>query len=172
MWHDTHKRESDLDLRRAEVEQTKKDLHEMRNMRNASDGTKNVFVITLYINPRPWTSPKVTRRGTYSAHSLTKKAMQVMLKGAYTGPLISSPIICDITFYMPIPPSMPKYLKERALKGLLRPDTKPDRTNLAKLAEDALEGIVLDNDKRIVGGNVEKLYGAEPKIVYLIEMLL
>ena len=67
---------------------------------------------------------------------------------------------------------MPKYLKERALKGLLRPSNKPDRTNMAKLAEDALEGIVIENDKLIVGGNIEKFYGEHPKVIYLIEVLL
>lgn len=121
--------------------------------------------------PRPWTAPRVCKGNTFSKHSKTKKSMQVALKGAYTGPLISSALICDISFYMPIPASMPKYLKERALKGLLRPSNKPDRTNMGKLAEDALEGIVIENDKLIVGGNIEKFYAAVPKIVYLIEIL-
>ena len=143
----------------------------MRHLRHATHGAKDVFVITLPMVPRPWTAPRVCRTHSYSKHSKTKKAMQVALKGAYTGPLISSALICDISFYMPIPSSMPKHLRERALKGLLRPSNKPDRTNMAKLAEDALEGIVIENDKLIVGGNVQKFYGAEPKIIYLIEIL-
>lgn len=166
-----HAREKDLDLRSNHLEQAQKDLHEVRKMRSATPRAENVFVISIPIEPRPWTAAKVTKKGTYSVHTPTKKAMQAMLRATYNGPIVSSACICDITFFMPVPSSMPKYLKERALKGLLRPDTKPDRTNLGKLAEDALEGIVLDNDKRIVGGNVEKFYGAEPKIIYLIEIL-
>ncbi len=143
----------------------------MRQVRTKADGAKNVFVITLHILPRPWTAPRVCRSGTFARHSKIKRAMQAMLKASYSGPMIHSALICDICFYMPIPSSMPKYLKERAIKGLLRPSNKPDRTNMAKLAEDALEGIVIENDKLIVGGNVEKFYGAVPKIVYLIEIL-
>jgi Holliday junction resolvase RusA-like endonuclease len=153
------------------LEPKKENMHEMRQVRSATDGAKNVFVITINVLPKPWTAPRVCRGVTYSKHTKVKRAMQVALKGAYTGPMISSALICDISFYMPIPLSMPKKLKERALKGLLRPSNKPDRTNMAKLAEDALEGIVIENDKLIVGGNIEKFYAAVPKIVYLIEIL-
>ena len=38
------------------------------------------------------------------------------------------------------------------------PETKPDRTNLLKPIEDALEGIVYTNDSRIVDGRVTKVF--------------
>lgn len=66
----------------------------------------------------------------------------------------------SVTFVLPIPPSWPARKRAEAQAGVLQPIGRPDRGNLLKLAEDALQaaGFYAD-DSQIVGGEVAKRYG-------------
>jgi Holliday junction resolvase RusA-like endonuclease len=47
--------------------------------------------------------------------------------------------------------------------------TKPDRDNLLKLLNDALEGIIFINDSQVCGGAVSKVYDENPMTVIEIQ---
>jgi Holliday junction resolvase RusA-like endonuclease len=48
------------------------------------------------------------------------------------------------------------------------PCKKPDRSNVLKTVEDALEGICYDNDMNIVDGYTKKVYGEPEKVEIII----
>lgn len=143
----------------------------MQNMQICNHGTANIFVISIKCTPRPWTAPKMGRKGAYSTHTRFKKYLRSLIAANYRGPLITSQCRCDLLFCMPVPKSAPKYVRAKMLAGIINPATTPDRTNLAKITEDAMEGIVLSNDKLIVGGFVDEIYSETPEIIIRMRIL-
>jgi Holliday junction resolvase RusA-like endonuclease len=69
---------------------------------------------------------------------------------------IEGPIIMDLMFVMPRPKSMP-----RRLVGRQPHAKKPDRDNLAKSVQDALEGLLYANDSQLFRGEIQKWIAAE-----------
>lgn len=47
--------------------------------------------------------------------------------------------------------------------------TKPDRDNMEKALLDSLEGIVMESDSQVVGGEVTKVYHREPGALVKVE---
>lgn len=78
------------------------------------------------------------------------------------------PVSMHLRTVVQIPKSMPKYKRAMALSGALRPTTKPDASNIQKLIEDALNGVVYADDKQIVYWFGEKVYGERPATVVTI----
>jgi Holliday junction resolvase RusA-like endonuclease len=62
-----------------------------------------------------------------------------------------------------IPASWSQKKRLRAQSGLLHPEVTPDLDNIAKSILDGMEGIVYDNDKRVVAMSLTKSYG-EPLV--------
>ena len=63
----------------------------------------------------------------------------------------------------PIPKSWSLKKQKAAKEGVVRPTTKPDWDNIAKLV-DGVNGVVWRDDSQIVSGSVEKVYGASPEL--------
>lgn len=78
---------------------------------------------------------------------------------------VTGAVLLSLRIYRAIPKSMPKYKREAALAGLLRPTTKPDVSNVLKGVEDALKGLWYVDDSQIVGyGTLGKWYAERPRI--------
>ncbi len=121
--------------------------------------------------PIPWKAPYVGSRGAFSPRYNEMKIIKSEIASQYSGPLIDIAICADFVFYMPIPKNTSKKRREAMTKGLLRPEKTPDRTNICKLYEDCLQGIVIKNDAKIVDGRVAKFYGEIPCTqIYIIEV--
>lgn len=65
--------------------------------------------------------------------------------------------------YMPIPASMPKKKAAQARAGELRPDKKPDASNILKNVEDVFNGVFWKDDKQIVSATCRKFYSDHPR---------
>ena len=78
------------------------------------------------------------------------------------------PLELTVDAYLPIPASMPKFRREMALNGELRPTKKPDASNILKHVEDVFNGIFWTDDKNIVGALCRKFYSDRPR--YEIEI--
>ena len=83
-------------------------------------------------------------------------------------PLLSGAIAVAVWSYRVVPASFSKRKRELALADQLRPTTKPDWDNYAKIC-DALNGIVWVDDALVVKGFVEKLYAEKPCLVIRVE---
>ena len=75
-----------------------------------------------------------------------------------------SPVQLNMDIFVPIPKSWSKIKRTRALNGEEYPATKPDVDNVAKGVLDALNGIVFDDDKRVVGLSISKRYSDRPRV--------
>jgi Holliday junction resolvase RusA-like endonuclease len=121
--------------------------------------------------PIPWRAPFVGKNGAFSPDRKKKLLLKALVQSIYRGNLIDAPILCDLTFYMPIPKSTSKKKREDMISGKIRPAKTPDRTNLCKQLEDILQGIVIKNDSKIVDGRVAKYYSETPHTLIHIEVL-
>lgn len=119
-------------------------------------------------NPIPWRAPFVGKKGCFSPRSEDLKRFKSIVDCQYFGSIIEGAVICDVICYMPIPKGTSKIKRGFMLSGGIRPTKRPDRTNIAKLMEDALNGTVIYDDSQIVGGRVEKWYCENPRVEMLI----
>lgn len=78
---------------------------------------------------------------------------------------VTGAVLLSVRIYRAIPKSMPRYKREAALAGKLRPTTRPDVSNVLKGVEDALKDLWYVDDSQIVGyGAVGKWYDKQPRI--------
>ena len=78
---------------------------------------------------------------------------------------VTGAVLLSVRIYRAIPKSMPRYKREAALAGKLRPTTRPDVSNVLKGVEDALKGLWYVDDSQILGyGAVGKCYAKQPRI--------
>lgn len=76
---------------------------------------------------------------------------------------LTCPLEVIVDAYMPIPVSMPKKKAAQARAGELRPDKKPDASNILKHVEDVFNGIFWKDDKQIVSATCRKFYSDHPR---------
>jgi len=126
------------------------------------------YTITIVGVPTPWKAPKLGKYGAYAPHHNAKEAIRLQVKGQWKDEPIDEAVYCDFTFYMPIPKSISTKERIKMVSGYVFHEKRPDRTNLLKLYEDCLNGIVVKDDCKIVTGPVTKLYGETPKTVIKI----
>lgn len=78
--------------------------------------------------------------------------------------LLTGPLVLEAKIFRPIPQSLSKKKRAAALRGDLRPTTKPDLKNYIAGIEDALEKMIYQNDSQIVSyGESGKWYGDPPR---------
>lgn len=122
--------------------------------------------------------PRFSRQGgfvkAYDPEKSRDYKSYVRLIAAQNAP--DSPVEGAIEFslriYRAIPKGMPKYKREAAKEGRLRPVTKPDVSNVLKGVEDALKGVWYKDDSQIVGyGVLGKWYDERPRIEIMMREL-
>ena len=82
--------------------------------------------------------------------------------------LFTDPVRLELTCEVAIPKSWSKKQQQRALCGEIRVTTRPDLTNMLKLAEDALKGVVWRDDSLVDEQQTKKRYSAQPKVVITV----
>lgn len=136
-------------------------------------------MINITINRPPYSSPRPRARNTGkftqiympSEYMKEKKIIQDFLKPHIPKgfELMTGPLRMDITFYMSIPKSY-STKKHNELLGTLH-FKKPDRDNLLKTYQDALEGLIYLNDAQVGAGAVNKIYSDNPRVEIKIKEL-
>lgn len=78
---------------------------------------------------------------------------------------LQGPTKVTIRAYIPMPQALAKHKTKgpAAEAGVIRPLTKPDVDNMAKVI-DALNGIVWPDDNQVVELTVEKFYSSRPRL--------
>lgn len=87
-----------------------------------------------------------------------EKLAALLMHHAPVAPL-KGPIWLRIKAFMPIPQSKPKKWVADAIAGIVRPETKPDLSNIIKHLEDVMNGVFFVDDRQIVSLEAEKAYG-------------
>lgn len=102
-----------------------------------------------------------TPKKTLDAENLIQAYVREQLKGfePYKGA-----IHMKLDAYIVPPKSWSKRRTEEAMVGMVHPTSKPDTSNILKLVEDALNGIVYVDDSQIVSVEAAKHYAEKPAI--------
>lgn len=84
---------------------------------------------------------------------------------------IATAVKVNFVFYLPIPKSTPKKLREQMLAGKVHHVRKPDATNLQKFMEDVLKGVLIVDDSQVVEISSIKVWAEYGKTeIYLEEV--
>lgn len=100
---------------------------------------------------------------TYNSQRDEDQTMRWKFKARMNGSPLEGPIAIDMKFYMSIPKSKSKKIKEKMRLGEIKHTIKPDCDNLVKKPTDCMNGIVYLDDKQIYKLTAEKLYGENPR---------
>jgi Holliday junction resolvase RusA-like endonuclease len=134
--------------------------------------------VTIVIGGEPVAKgrPRMTRKGfaytpaatrKYEAHSLL--AAQLAMNGR---PPIGVPVRAEIVIDLPVPASWSAKRRDAALRGDIRPTTRPDCDNFCKSAMDAINNIVISDDSLVVDLVVAKKYALTSQLTIVITPLL
>ena len=84
-------------------------------------------------------------------------------------PLLDGPVRLDVMAFVSIPQSKPKRWKAAALRGDIRPTSKPDGDNMLKAISDGLNLVVWTDDSQIVDARVRKFYSDQPRVEIIVQ---
>ena len=130
----------------------------------------NREAVTIYVagDAVPWRTPNVVQRGKFHKaispdkmvrwQTHARLAAQIEMRGRA---IFTEPVWLEVTIAVRPPKGWPKWKLEAALADLIRPTTRPDRGNIVKNAEDALNTVVYNDDSQIVFERSHKIYRAE-----------
>jgi len=86
--------------------------------------------------------------------------------------MLTTPTAVRITAFYYMPLSWSKKKRQQAMLGQIVPG-KPDLDNISKSILDAVQGIVIDDDKNVIKLTVEKRFAFQPRVeVHIYEVLL
>ena len=118
--------------------------------------------------------PRFTRNGqvytpdaTMEYENLVRLSYKINTHGVKLGGEIKASIVA----VFPVPKSDSKKKREQKLEGTIRPTTKPDCDNIAKIVLDALNHIAYDDDSQVVSLELQKKYGEDPKTIVTLQEL-
>src|SRR5262245_583691 len=133
--------------------------------------------VTIVIGGEPVAKgrPRMTRRGFAYTPAATRKfeshgrlAAQLVMDGR---PPISAPVRAEIVIDLPVPASWSTKRRDAALRGDVRPTTRPDCDNYVKAGLDCINNIVVSDDSMIVDLLVSKRYATIPQLLITITPL-
>lgn len=113
------------------------------------------FVIDLPLVS--WMAPRLSRFRCYDPREADKRAVRYLLKEQYKGLILDKFITLHFTFLFKIPASYSKKKRQQIEIGELFP-TRLDCTNMQKLYEDCLKGIVIKDDRKVYQISSTKLF--------------
>lgn len=123
--------------------------------------------------PTPWSAHGGSGRRSYDKKAKEKQEYRRQIKEQWGNrKIISTPITIYIHYALPIPKGTSKKRREQMLKGEIYHIVRPDTTNLNKLAEDTLKGIVISDDSIVVDIRGKKRYGDKPSVQIWIHELI
>jgi Holliday junction resolvase RusA-like endonuclease len=133
--------------------------------------------VTIIIGGEPTAKGRVraTRRGFVYTPAATRKyeahgrlAAQLAMDGR---PPIAVPVRAEVTIDLPVPASWSGKRRDAALRGEIRPTTRPDCDNYCKAALDAINAIVVSDDSMIVDLAAVKRYARVPQLTITVTPL-
>lgn len=122
-------------------------------------------MIHLHVDciPVPWSASQKGRNGFYDKKSKDKEHVKWQLKGQYRDIPLAGHVSLDFIFFIPIPKATSKAQRKQMLERRILP-TSPDVTNMQKLYEDCLQGIVIDNDRFSSKISSTRYYSEKPGV--------
>jgi Holliday junction resolvase RusA-like endonuclease len=135
-----------------------------------------MVMYTVYGEPVGKGRPRFARRGAFT-HAYTPEKTKTyedeirMMARAAMGASepLDTPVTVAIYIRVGIPTSFSKQKRKDALSGILKPTKKPDLDNVAKCHLDAMQGIIILDDKLVVNLHVIKVYAETPAVEVMVK---
>src|SRR5262245_15697265 len=133
--------------------------------------------VTIVIGGPPTAKgrPRMTRSGFAYTPAATRKyeahgrlAAQLAMDGM---PPIAVPVRAEITVDLPVPASWSGKRRDAALRGDIRPTSRPDADNFVKAGLDAVNAIVVADDSLVDDLVVTEKYATVPALTIVITPL-
>jgi len=127
-----------------------------------------VIHITIPIVPKPQARDRIgviagkARSYKSPKQRLEENKLQYLLMAQRPPEPFKGAISLIVGIYLPIPKKS-RIWQEKALKGEIRPTTRPDIDNYAKQILDTMQGIYFADDKQVVTMEIYKRYGNQPR---------
>lgn len=118
-------------------------------------------------DPVPWSAPTKGKNCFYDKKFKEKEFAKWQLKSQYRDAPISGYVSIEFIFNIPIPKSTTKPMRREMLNRRILPTT-PDTTNMQKLYEDCLQGIVIENDRLSNKITSVRYYSEKPGVIVII----
>lgn len=119
-------------------------------------------------NPIAKGRPRFTRSGHAYTPAKTRTYEEIIrlhaTKAMRGKKMLTGAIGLRVTAYFPIPKSFTKEMREKAVRGELLHQKKPDFDNVSKIIADACNRIVFNDDGQISDAIVRKRYSEFPGI--------
>ena len=149
-------------------------LTEQKSGPESNPGAFKEVRFVVYGDPVPKDRPRAaghiyTPRKTENAES----TVCLVYKSIYRGFRFEKgvPLRMVIDFYYRVAKSDSKKKKEQKVLGEIRPTQRPDLDNVAKLVQDAVNGVAYYDDSQIVELTVRKFFSEQPRTeVYIVEV--
>jgi Holliday junction resolvase RusA-like endonuclease len=119
-------------------------------------------------DPLPWSAPKKGKNGFFDIKYEHKNFARWQLKSQFRDQPLLGKISLEFEFHMKIPKATPKSTRRQMLDRRIRP-TSPDCTNMQKLYEDCLQGIVIENDRQVDKISSIRYYSEHPRVVIRVK---
>lgn len=122
--------------------------------------------------PIPWRAHAGYGKRSFNPRFKEREAFQWQIRAQYNRlEPISGPVRTEYTFHMPIAKSTSKIRRLQMLNGMIHHIVRPDATNLLKMYEDCLKGIVFVDDSQVCEISARKIFDERPRVVIKIEEL-
>jgi len=115
--------------------------------------------------------PRVTRNGAFTPKKTAnfESLVKLSCQAQHHGPMLDGPLRMTVHAYFSIPRTWPKWLLREAFLENVWHTRKPDGSNVLKAVEDALNGVLYQDDSQIVHAVVLKRYSTEPRTVIEVQ---
>lgn len=132
------------------------------------------MIVSFIVEGEP--QGKGRHRTTHTGHTYTPQKTVLYenwIRTAYIhrvgAKVLQGPLKATIEAYYTIPKSKSKNMKVQMIKGMIRPQKKPDTDNVAKAVLDSLNAIAYKDDAQIVDLSVSKYYAEQGFIKVTLE---
>lgn len=125
--------------------------------------------VHIPVVPTPWSAPIIRGRRAHDPRESHKRFVRLYLQTLSIEKLMGY-VAIKFTFTFPLPKALSAAKKSAMLAGKILP-TKSDCTNLQKLYEDCLKGILIEDDRKVAKIFSEKVYGERIGVdVYIFKL--
>lgn len=126
--------------------------------------------LKLDCDPSPWSAPLKGKNSFYDKKAKIKEFAKWQLKGQYRDAPIAGHVSLDFIFFIAIPKNTSKAMRKQMIDRRVLP-TSPDTTNMQKLYEDCLQGIVIDNDRFASKISSARYYSENPGVWIVVKKI-
>lgn len=141
-------------------------IHELESSLAALNdkGTK-VAELIIIGQPQAQGRPRFARHNNrvvaYDPHKDKKSWVKLQMMEQHDKPVLTEPLLVEMTFYMPIPKSTSKKKAKLMLANEIKHTKKSDLDNICKFFCDCANQVIFRDDSQIWQLNAKKVYGEE-----------